>query len=39
MYIYKEELALDNQQGLICHKLNQTKPLIKYILVHLCTYF
>ena len=25
IYVYKEDLALNNQQSLTCHKLNQTK--------------
>ena len=25
--MYKQDLALNNQQRLICHKPNQTKPL------------
>ena len=35
MYKYKEGLALNNQQGLICHKTkpNQTKPYIFNIYV------
>ena len=29
MYMYKQDLAFNNLQGLICHKNQPTKPLIK----------
>ena len=33
MYVYKEDLTLNNQQWLICHKTNPTKSYIFNIYV------
>ena len=32
IYMYKEDLALNNQQWLICHKPNPTKPNHIYLI-------
>ena len=32
--MYKEDLALNNLQSLICHKHNQNKPYIFYIYMY-----